>query len=743
MFNLSVFRLHPVAMGAALALLCAPALAQSSEEARASRDGKKSETQAALPEVVVDDSAQTQPAKVLLDTPSYTGSRLGLTARQTPAVVTVVDRASIEARGARTTQEMLQGVPGATASDSPGAIRSSYRGFTGASVNHLFNGINVQYSIAARPVDSWIYDRAEAIGGASSFLYGAGGVGGTVNYVTKTAERTPITEGRLRLGSHRLGEASVGLNRRIAGEGARHGDHHLRLDVNHRRAHSHVEGMQSRATQIATSLLSDLTPALSHLLAYEYQTEHVDRPYWGTPLLQPVGAVGRIDRSTRFKNYNSADGVYAQRVQWLRSVTEWQASSAFSLKNTFYAYNARRDYRNVEVYTFNNDNTAVIRSSGLLQRHVQRVVGNRIDGVWKSAIAGRASDWAFGLDISHNRQTRYPQYDDNYNSRVNPWHFQTERFFSIPGFSPTIVADDTNRVHTFALYAENRTALVHNLNLITALRHERLHLSLTNHGLVTPISPSDPAYISRSYHPTTGRIGVTWDASPGMTFYAQYATAADPPSGIIATASAGALRNNTRLTTGRQFEAGAKFSFWNGQGAATLAAYHITRKNLATQDPNNRRRSLLIGQQSSRGLEAAISLRPTPRWLLEGNIGHSRAKYDSFYINGVSMAGKRPNNSPDTIANLWTSYHITPALKASAGLRHVSKIYADAANTLHWPAYTLLDLGLSWQMRPGATLDFRVRNATDKVYATEMGSGKNMAYLGAPRAFDLTLHLSF
>ena len=741
MFNLSVFRLHPVAMGAALALLCAPALAQSSEDARASRDGKKSEAQALLPEVVVDDSAQEHPAKVLLDTPSYTGSRLGLTARQTPAVVTVVDRASIEARGARTTQEMLQGVPGATASDSPGAIRSSYRGFTGASVNHLFNGINVQYSIAARPVDSWIYDRAEAIGGASSFLYGAGGVGGTVNYVTKTAERAPITEGRLRLGSHRLGEASVGLNRRIAGEGARHGDHHLRLDVNHRRAHSHVEGMQSRATQIATSLLSDLTPALSHLLAYEYQTEHVDRPYWGTPLLQPVGAVGRIDRSTRFKNYNSADGVYAQRVQWLRSVTEWQASSAFSLKNTFYAYDARRDYRNVEVYTFNNDNTAVIRSSGLLQRHVQRVVGNRIDGVWKSAIAGRASDWAFGLDISHNRQTRYPQYDDNYNSRVNPWHFQTERFFSIPGFSPTIVADDTNRVHTFALYAENRTALVHNLNLITALRHERLHLSLTNHGLVTPISPSDPAYISRSYHPTTGRIGVTWDASPGMTFYAQYATAADPPSGIIATASAGALRNNTRLTTGRQFEAGAKFSFWSGQGAATLAAYHITRKNLATQDPNNRRRSLLIGQQSSRGLEAAISLRPTPRWLLEGSIGHSRAKYDSFYINGVSMAGKRPNNSPDTIANLWASYHITPALKASAGLRHVSKIYADAANTLHWPAYTLLDLGLSWQMRPGATLDFRVRNATDKVYATEIDT--DMAYLGAPRAFDLTLHLSF
>ena len=222
MFVSSVFRVHPVAMGAALALLCAPAWAQqhaqsADESATRAANAAKTGTAdhaapgATLSEVIVLDSTQEQPAKVLLDTPSYPGSRLGLTARQTPAVVTVVDRASIEARGARTTQEMLQGVPGATASDSPGAIRSSYRGFTGASVNHLFNGINVQYSIAARPVDSWIYDRAEAIGGASSFLYGAGGVGGTVNYVTKTAERTPITEGRLRLGSHRLGEASVGL----------------------------------------------------------------------------------------------------------------------------------------------------------------------------------------------------------------------------------------------------------------------------------------------------------------------------------------------------------------------------------------------------------------------------------------------------------------------------------------------------------------------------------------------------
>lgn len=41
-----------------------------------------------------------------------------------------------------------------------------------------------------------------------------------------------------------------------------------------------------------------------------------------------------------------------------------------------------------------------------------------------------------------------------------------------PGFRP----DRDNKVTTTALYLENRTALLPTLNLITALRHERIDL---------------------------------------------------------------------------------------------------------------------------------------------------------------------------------------------------------------------------------------------------------------------------
>ena len=691
-----------------------------------------------LQTVQVVDSVPAPNGRIHLDTPVETGSRLGLTPRETPASVTVVDRATIEARGAQDTQEILRAIPGVTAHNAPGSIGVSYRGFGSGSIGQMFNGISVQYSIAARPVDSWIYDRVEAIGGPSSFLFGSGAVGGSINYLTKTAERYDFTEGQLRLGQNNLKEVSLGLNRRIAGSDNAAGPQHFaRIDLNHRDAGYWVEGMHTRSTQLATSLLSDLGGGLTHTLAYEYQNEHVDRPYWGTPLLNPVAGELRNDPRTRFANYNSADGLYAQRVQWLRSVTQWRASEALELRNTFYAYDALRDYNNVETYRFNASNTQVIRSAAYLQRHDHEVVGDRIEGTYKSSIAGRKSDWAFGLDVSVNRQTRFPNSLSGTVSTVDPYRFTTENFFDIPGMAPGFKPDRDNKVTTTALSLENRTAVAPRLNLITALRHERIDLDLTNRRAVTATMP---ATYSRGYSPTTGRIGVVWDVAPGANLYAQYSTAADPPSGILSTASFADVMNNSELTTGRQAEVGSKIDFWGGKGTATLALYQITRRNIATQDPNNPGVTLLVGEQSAKGAELSVGLRPSPRWQLQANLTHVDARYEHFMQGGVSLAGKVPTNTPATVANLWVGYAITPQLQASAGVRHVGKVYANAANTQWQSAYTLLDLGLAWKINRTSTLTGRIRNATDRVYAANLGS---QAYLGAPRTADVALHVAF
>ncbi|MEH6435411.1 TonB-dependent siderophore receptor [Massilia sp. DD77] len=687
-----------------------------------------------LPTVEITAQAPRANGWLRLDTPTVTGSRLGLSPRETPASVTLVDRALIDARGAQDTQEILRAIPGVTAHDAPGNIGVSYRGFGSGSVSQLFNGINVQYSIAARPVDSWIVDRVEAIGGPSSFLFGSGAVGGSINVLTKLAQRSEFSEARLRLGTQDLAEASAGLNRRLDDGGTHYG----RIDINQRKAGGWTDGTGSRASQLAASVLSSFSPAFKHTLAYEFQQEDVDRPYWGTPLLNPVAGTLRIDGRTRFRNYNSRDGVYDQRVHWLRSIAEWRPHDALRLTNTVYVYDALRDYRNVETYRFNPGNTGVVRSAILLQRHDQRLVGDRIDAVYKGRLLGRRSDWVVGLDLSVNKQTRFPNSLAATVGTVDPYDFVTERFFDLPGMKPGLRPDRDNKVRTAALYAENRTALLPTLNLVTALRHERIDLALTNRRDVTAASP---ASFERRYRPSTGRIGLVWDLTPGAMAYAQYATAADPPSGVLTTASFADVRNNSELTDGRQAELGAKFDFLGGKGSATVAAYDITRRNIANQDPDNSLLTVLVGEQSSRGLELAAGVQPSRDWSVQGSWTWVDAQYENFRQGGVSLAGRAPANTPKTVANLWVSYAASPRFRIDVGVRRVGKVYADAANTLDWPGYTLADLGLRYQLTRQLSLAARVRNLQDRVYAANVSTG--MAYLGAPRTADLALHLDF
>ncbi|KAB2927870.1 MAG: TonB-dependent siderophore receptor [Dechloromonas sp.] len=690
-----------------------------------------------LDEMTVTESALGTPLD--LGRQHQTGSRLGLSIRETPASVTVMEREILEQRGVESTKEALNSVPGITASSAPGSPGAVfYRGFGGASVTQLFNGITVQYdAIAGRAVDSWIYDRVEAVGGASGFLHGAGAVGGTINYVTRLASTEgDLTDLKAAYGRFDARQLAVGANRRI-------GDAHaLRLDVNRSAVNGWSDGMERNAGEVAASWLARLTPALTHTLALEYQNEEVDRPYWGTPILKPVGSRVRIDEGTRFKNYNSADGIYEQTVRWARSILEYQAGERLNLRNTIYHYDALRDYRNVETYAFNATNTGVIRSNALLQRHDQTLNGNRFEFTWQDSLGGRSTTWAGGVDYSINKQTRFPLSVAGPFGTVDPYDFTTENFFSLPGVTPGFNPDRSNRVKTLAAFLENRTLLTPTLSLLTGLRHDRIDLEVTNHRTATA---TNPAFFARHYTPTTGRIALAWDVTPNANVYVQYSTAADPPSGILTTATFTQVRDFD-LTTGKQWEIGSKFSFDDGRGSGTLAYYDITRRNIAVSDVNNPGTTIPVGQQSSRGIEVALAYRITSAWQLAGNLSLVDVRYDEFNetVGGVavSRAGKQPANIPRRVGNLWLTYRPLANLELGSDLRHVSSRYANSANTLSDDAYTLLGAYASYQLDRRTRIVLRGKNLTDRIYA-ESFSGTNMVYLGRPRTVDLSIQTSF
>ena len=231
------------------------------------------------------EGALEQPSGILLDEPIKTGSRLGLTARETPASVSVADRAIIEERGAKDTQDVINSMTGVNASANPGyGGYVSYRGFTAGQITQLYNGIGMSYSSATRPVDAWIYDRVELIGGPSTFLYGAGAVGGSINYITKLANREEqAVQGRLRYGSYDSSELALGVNQALSTDADP--KHYARFDISRTGGNGYMDRNERESTSMAFSILSDLTPDLSHTLALEYQEDQEDSPYWGSPLL--------------------------------------------------------------------------------------------------------------------------------------------------------------------------------------------------------------------------------------------------------------------------------------------------------------------------------------------------------------------------------------------------------------------------------------------------------------------------
>ena len=83
----------------------------------------------------------------------------------------------------------------------------------------------------------------------------------------------------------------------------------------------------------------------------------------------------------------------------------------------------------------------------------------------------------------------------------------------------------TADIRNIALAIEDRLKLTPALTLIGGVRHESIDLDRTSVNAAGANRAGFP--FSTSFHPTTGRAGLTYALAPGFTLYGQYATGAD------------------------------------------------------------------------------------------------------------------------------------------------------------------------------------------------------------------------
>lgn len=248
------------------------------------------------------------------------------------------------------------------------------------------------------------------------------------------------------------------------------------------------------------------------------------------------------------------------------------------------------------------------------------------------------------------------------------------------------------------------------------------------------------------------------NATRNMRAFPGSATGAAP----FATTDTGfaAIKDTLKPETSDTLEGG-----WRTQSKtyqATLTAYHVRFNNrlLAVQPGagivGNPMVLSNVGGVHSTGVEAALSMRLSPRMHWYGSLSHSTSTYqDDVVSNGVRIAtaGKQAVDAPQTLFKTSLGYD-DGRFFANAELDHMSQRYYTYLNDGGVPARTLLNLGAGYRMKAFAGLSdvsirLGVNNLTDQSYVATLGSndfvnsdpaGTSQTLLpGAPRSVSLTL----
>ena len=288
-----------------------------------------------------------------------------------------------------------------------------------------------------------------------------------------------------------------------------------------------------------------------------------------------------------------------------------------------------------------------------------------------------------------------------------------------------------------AVYLEDRVKLGWGVSLVGGARHDRYELERLDARARTTTT--------KTFDTTSWRVGAVYQPRPNLSFYAQYSQATDPVSSLISLSPAQQIFD---LTTGKQFEAGIKGSLWNGRLQGTVAGYSITKNNLVAPVPGMPTVTQQIGQQSSRGVEAQVSLALDYGFTIEANGSALDAKFDDFAetVAGVRIdrSGNRPTNVPDVTGNgfvTWTAPG--DRIELRGGLRYVSSRFTNNANTLKLPSYVEVDASVRYRISPRFYVDLNLYNATDAFYATSSYNSGTQWILGRPRAVEVTLNGRF
>jgi iron complex outermembrane receptor protein len=601
-----------------------------------------------------------------------TATRTDTPLRDIPQSIQVVPQQVIRDQQAIQLEDVMRNVSGVSTGDSFGGTTERFviRGF--AQDTTLINGFR-QGALGQGFPSLETLDRVEVLKGPASILYGNLEPGGVINLVTKKPLAEPFAETGVKLGNFGFFQAGFDFSGPITSEET----------LLYRLNTIFEVGNGWRDFDQDTTRLS-LAPTIGWqmgentdlLIDFSYINE--DRPFD-----RGLVAIGDEVADIPFDRvFQQPDDKFELEQVTASYQLEHRFNEQWKLRNSFRLVSA--DTSDFRLDSWFIDDSGILERVFRLNDDLKENYSFQTNVVGEFATGDIEHQLVFGVDLDRativGRQGRLP--DDP----VFLIDIFTEEADPVPEIEPAdltdFARDENTRSDLIGIYLQDLLAISDNFKLLVGGRFDIFDQRSTD------LTSNPISTFERTQEKFSPRVGVVYQPIEPISLYASFSQSFNPdPFGSIA-----ADGSPLEPSTGTQYEIGVKGELLEGRLFATLAAYQINKKNIATTDPNDPDFSIAVGEVRSRGIELDVVGEILPGWNLIASYAYTDAEIteDNFL-----EVGNRLENVPKNSASLWTTYQIQQGglqgLGFGGGIFFVGDRQGDIDNTFTLSSYVRTD----------------------------------------------------
>lgn len=700
-----------------------------------------------LPEVMVKETRERKDSAYTAQDTS-TALRIPVPVHDTPRSIQTVTRQVIEDQRVIRLDEALLNVSGVSQFSSQGGQGGNFmiRGFA-SQFNVFKNGFRDDSFFSSRSQRDIInIESIEVVKSPPSYLYGRSDPGGMIHQITKAPLKDPYYAAEMILGNYDLYRPQID----IGGPLNESKTLTYRFNGMYENAGSYREGVRSERIFLAPTFGWELGPRTT----FRFEAEYL---YDNRPIDRGLVAIGGGVASIPINNFLGDPSRKLETNHGKATLTFLHDfNDMFRWRTAFRAAVARSRYNSMESWFLIGDenegnlNLARFVIPTVTQSHYLQ---NELHG--KFATGPLAHKTIVGVELGREVASE-SAFSDFGGDTTTPGAFSfinifntRNRFFLDTPLSKFSNSKTVNNILGF--YFGDHVSLLDNLHLHGGGRFDYFKQDLTNRP--TDDTP-DTTHTSQTELAFSPSIGLTYQPWKPIALFANYTESFAPQEPGLRSATGGTFAPER----GKAVEGGVKFQSPDNRLRATLAAFHIKKRNVLTGDPlSGFVFSVPTGEQRSQGIEFDVAGRILPGWDIIANYAYTDARVTE---DNVFLVGSRVPNSALHQGRVWSTYFVQdgPLKGLGVGLGMFAQgkrtgVFqcTDPANCqapFELPGYARMDAAVYYRKpefftRTNLLASINFTNVLDQRYFSGTQNFREIVYTGAPFTVIGSVKLEF